>query len=281
MPKISVCCAWWGKYKLSLVGPNGDEWFLDVNFDDGFSDYVLDIGCLFSKASANYPQHKRCLMTTEPSFMTTYAAEFIEKLSKYYQALILSPHTPLRSLKQTRVFTFASTWVTWKPKAPTEFGIGGIFSKKTHPKANGYPLRHMIIQNNNKIKIPGIIYSYLSKWRDVSFSYPLKSKEPSLKWMFHLVIENGSEPGYFTEKLIDCLLCECVPLYFGDPDISAVFDERGIIRADPKCLIDQINSLTPKDYDSKSEFIKENKRRAMDQIKIKERIVSVFSEIEK
>lgn len=45
---------------------------------------------------------------------------------------------------------------------------------------------------------------------------------------YSIVIENCVEPGYFTEKLTDCLACHCVPLYCGDPTINELFDMSGI-----------------------------------------------------
>jgi hypothetical protein len=42
-------------------------------------------------------------------------------------------------------------------------------------------------------------------------------------------VENCKEDNYFSEKLIDCLLCGTVPIYWGAPDISEYFDTRGMI----------------------------------------------------
>lgn len=53
--------------------------------------------------------------------------------------------------------------------------------------------------------------------------------EGHLPFMYSVVIENGSYPGYFTEKLVDCLLCGSVPIYWGDPDHARHFDPSGII----------------------------------------------------
>ncbi len=50
-----------------------------------------------------------------------------------------------------------------------------------------------------------------------------------LPYRYSIVIENSRDQGYFTEKLIDCLLCGTVPIYWGDPDIGRYFDLDGII----------------------------------------------------
>jgi hypothetical protein len=53
--------------------------------------------------------------------------------------------------------------------------------------------------------------------------------EGHLPFMYSVVIENGSYPGYFTEKLVDCLRCGSVPIYWGDPEVGRHFDMDGII----------------------------------------------------
>ncbi|OGC94445.1 MAG: hypothetical protein A2W25_08730 [candidate division Zixibacteria bacterium RBG_16_53_22] len=40
------------------------------------------------------------------------------------------------------------------------------------------------------------------------------------KFRFALCFENCAFPGYVTEKIFDCLLAGCVPVYFGAPDIT-------------------------------------------------------------
>jgi hypothetical protein len=60
---------------------------------------------------------------------------------------------------------------------------------------------------------------------------PIESKlEGHVDYLFSVVIENSVHPKYFTEKLIDCLLCKCVPIYWGASEISDVFDGRGILQ---------------------------------------------------
>lgn len=48
-------------------------------------------------------------------------------------------------------------------------------------------------------------------------------------YKFSLCLENGQYPGYVTEKLIDCLVAEVVPLYLGAPDIHDYFPSDSFI----------------------------------------------------
>lgn len=58
----------------------------------------------------------------------------------------------------------------------------------------------------------------------------IESKLVALKnYMFHLTIENIIAPHYFTEKLIDCLVTGCIPIYYGAPNIDKYFNIDGFI----------------------------------------------------
>lgn len=47
--------------------------------------------------------------------------------------------------------------------------------------------------------------------------------------MFCYAIENGIYRGYHTEKVMDCFVTGCIPIYLGDPDIGSHYDTRGMI----------------------------------------------------
>ncbi|MEO5367545.1 MAG: glycosyltransferase family 10 [Magnetococcus sp. WYHC-3] len=53
------------------------------------------------------------------------------------------------------------------------------------------------------------------------FPYTFEAKIPVMgKYRFALCIENNpNEPGYISEKMLDCLCARCVPVYYGTPDV--------------------------------------------------------------
>lgn len=85
------------------------------------------------------------------------------------------------------------------------------------------------------------------------------SKEPLFTSMFHVCIENVQQHGYFTEKLLDCLLTRTVPIYWGCPNIGDYFDVRGLMLAqseDEVCnAIAKCNEI---EYRSRLPFIELN-----------------------
>lgn len=59
---------------------------------------------------------------------------------------------------------------------------------------------------------------------------PFEQKADGLApYRFSLVIENVREVNYFTEKLIDAVLCKSVPIYWGCPNIAEFIDPAGMI----------------------------------------------------
>jgi alpha(1,3/1,4) fucosyltransferase len=63
------------------------------------------------------------------------------------------------------------------------------------------------------LKSPFPVYkSYKGVINDKSEVYP--------KYRFALCYENAQVPGYVTEKIFDCLRCDCIPIYLGAPNIT-------------------------------------------------------------
>jgi len=58
---------------------------------------------------------------------------------------------------------------------------------------------------------------------------PFKLKQEGLlPYQYSVVIENVQEADYFTEKLLDCILCGTMPIYWGAPNINEYFDPEGM-----------------------------------------------------
>ena len=88
-------------------------------------------------------------------------------------------------------------------------------------KLEGHKLRHLIVNKVKDIKSIDVMGRGYS---------PFNHKEDGLlPYMFSIIVENCKEDNYFSEKLIDCLLCRTIPIYWGAPDISEYFDTRGMI----------------------------------------------------
>ncbi|NJL30698.1 MAG: hypothetical protein HC898_03175 [Phycisphaerales bacterium] len=92
----------------------------------------------------------------------------------------------------------------------------------------------------------------------------LKKKSDGLApYRYSVVIENVREPDYFSEKLIDAMLCDTVPIYWGCTNIGEYFDTAGMMICTSMDEIQQaVQSVSVKDYQARLAVIEANRRRA-------------------
>jgi hypothetical protein len=93
---------------------------------------------------------------------------------------------------------------------------------------------------------------------------PVEPKMDIFKdYRFTVVIENCKRNWYWTDKLVDPMLCGTVPIFWGCPAIGDYFDARGILTFDTtEELAKILSTLDVEHYESLRPYIEENFRRA-------------------
>lgn len=121
-----------------------------------------------------------------------------------------------------------------KKKQPTVSVLTG-FKRLTE----GHAFRHFLYFNQTQFSCLPVLFFRSS----VQPHLPQLSNNPLVEekkdvlfetFQFSIVIENSSQPNYFTEKLIDCLITKTIPIYYGAPNISDYFDTTGWILLEAK-----------------------------------------------
>lgn len=258
--KVIINCPWAASKRVEF-----EEHIFTVNEGIKSPDYIVDFyPLLFSEAAEKEPPFKRVVAFGEPSVYFDYSDGFGDEIASFYKGGILSWHKQLKNYSQYMHYIFGTSWMIGFPIFhPKKFGISGIFSPKSDPRLEGYAIRRKIISEEDNYSIPTMVYNNNGMWKGSKFQFPQEDKSLSFNYMFHWAIESCQEEDYFTEKLLDCFLMETVPIYFGDPNISSRFDSRGIIIFDKDNIVKQANKLTSYDYESRIEYIKENKKTAL------------------
>ncbi|EDO8476239.1 hypothetical protein A0M43_06615 [Campylobacter jejuni] len=86
------------------------------------------------------------------------------------------------------------------------------------------------------------------------------------KYRYQIVVENEISTYYFTEKILDCFISMCIPIYIGATKIGDFFNLDGIIEISPND-IDRIEYVlkqcNEKDYEERLAAIKDNYYRAL------------------
>jgi len=103
-----------------------------------------------------------------------------------------------------------------------------------HPYyAPGHVYRHELAKNILKTNLPIDIYGrgcqYYENINDDRIKGPFEKNEPYEIYQFHICIENFQSNHYFSEKIINPLLCETTPIYLGCSNIEQYFPRKTII----------------------------------------------------
>jgi hypothetical protein len=66
-----------------------------------------------------------------------------------------------------------------------------------------------------------------------------------IPYEYSIAIENSQEKNYITEKFVDCVLCNTIPIYNGAPNISEVYNEKYFrtIDLNSPAIIDDIREI--------------------------------------
>jgi hypothetical protein len=110
--------------------------------------------------------------------------------------------------------------------------------------------------NNYKGEIPGHGTACHSK------------KELGLEdYKYHIAIENSFENNYWTEKIVDPILCECLTFYDGCLNLNEILHPESYIKinlndfeSSYKIIIDSIKN---KEWEKRIDFIRESKKRIL------------------
>jgi hypothetical protein len=115
------------------------------------------------------------------------------------------------------------------------------------------------------------------KYKNFQGSLPYHQKDDSVfpyKYTFN--VENNSIKNYFTEKLIDGILGECLVFYSGCPNIKEYFDERSFIYLE---LIDFekdaqtiLKAISEDWYSKRLKYIKQTKMKILENMNCFQRV---------
>lgn len=136
-------------------------------------------------------------------------------------------------------------------------------------RIEGHHLRHRLYKRENEIIIPKQWYYTLPDYdynngHHTIIQYegqpPGSEKKKLWRSMFTIAIENSSNRGYHTEKIIDAFLSKTFPIYWGCPNLEELgYDPDGFIYCkDEDEIINVVNSLTPEIYFERKAAIDHN-----------------------
>ena len=99
---------------------------------------------------------------------------------------------------------------------------------------HNYEVRRALVRRLLASDLDFHLYGRGWQLEDRRYLGPLQDKRDGLaEYRYSIAIENCCERGYVTEKLFDCFLCNCVPIYLGAPDVAEIYPAGAFLPLDP------------------------------------------------
>jgi hypothetical protein len=223
----------------------------------------------------------RIFIAMEPDIVSKLSDHLIKRQNEFDYIFSFDENI-LAKCKNSVLFEFGTKWVDIEESVCVNknFSISMVCGYKQISK--NHILRKKIWYKQDKILTPKDFY--ISKYGGVDNVNNNKTlgdtKIPLFNSMFHICIENNSQKYYFSEKLIDCLLCKTIPIYVGCTNISEYFNVDGFIIANNlEEILEKCNSLTVEDYKKRIDAIEENYYKALNWIDYSSRLETKINEL--
>lgn len=162
------------------------------------------------------------VMVLEPEAIHGRHMRFLRFTHRRFHRVLTSNPALLATIPNGVLFPLGCTWVgDWPTLDLTKSRACSLIASAKR-KLEGHALRHAMADHAAEqgldVDVMGGGYK------------PFIAKADGLApYRFSVVIENVRETNYFTEKLIDAVLCRTVPIYWGCPNIAAFMDTSGMI----------------------------------------------------
>lgn len=241
----------------------------DKNFDGEPSSCHKGINKYVNWEFSNKPVSNSCFITDQCLLDIFKAKAVKRKIAWILEPRAIFPHVYNWIEQNNRLFDFVLTfdtdlvnkgenylyyphgrcWINNYIEEEKQNKISIIASSKNFTE--GHQLRHKVISRFKDLDVYGYGYK------------PVEFKEESLsKYMFSVTIENSRQPGYWTEKIVDCFATKTIPIFWGDTSVNNFFNKDGIIYFnDEQELNDILEDLKVNGetiYQSKKEAIEHN-----------------------
>jgi len=176
----------------------------------------------------------------------------------------------LGSIPNGIYFVASDTWVPeWRSTDVTKLRMLLLIASNKR-RLVGHKLRHRIVK---RMAAAGIVGDVMGRgYREID-----DKAEGLAPYRYSVVIENCRETGYFTEKLVDALLLNTVPIYWGAPDIADFFDPAGMLVCQNETdIMTALTGISEDDYTARADAIAANRKAAVKYTNILKRAARVL-----
>jgi hypothetical protein len=230
-------------YLMNNYGPNKEIYVTD---GDDYTHAII-INIAMPQLKHDIPKENIIGIAYEPPHFLNITEDFVNYAKKYISKYYLGKKY---DLPEPFVEGYSYMWYIQPLKyIPLKNKIMSIMvsEKKISPN---HQYRHQLIYNLLRTQLPIDIYGrgciFFKDVNDERIKGRFNEIEPYENYDFHIAIENYCLPYYFSEKILNPLLCGTTPIYLGSPNIEYYFPNNvieltGKIGEDMKLLFDICN----------------------------------------
>ncbi|NND82017.1 MAG: hypothetical protein HKN50_06265 [Gammaproteobacteria bacterium] len=206
-----------------------------------------------------YPRAKRVCLLQEST--TRGMHQHADYLARKFDLVLTFDERLLKMGPPFQQFFYGTSWINRGRPAPdvlfAKNRLCTFIANVEHNSDFGYELRKQVavmLREDSRVDCWG---------RGIR---PFEFKDDVLPGSyFSIAMENTRQDLYFSEKLIDCLVTDTVPLYWGPPSIGDVFDVRGMICFENiEQLQAEVKTLSVERYRSMLPYVEKNRMRAFE-----------------
>jgi glycosyltransferase involved in cell wall biosynthesis len=184
----------------------------------------------------NFNNPEKYCMLVEPEVIFPEIYEQIKSINHKFKYVFTHSEKLLNLNQNYKMYPYGGCWIEtcYQKIYDKSKDISIVVSQQN--RTLGHKLRHEIVNKfRNYFDLFGKGYN------------PVDTKLETLKnYKFQIVVENCQTKYYFSEKLIDCLVCGVVPIYWGNWNLNEFgFDVSGILEFNTldelQVILDDIN----------------------------------------
>lgn len=185
---------------------------------------------------------KVSMMILEPRAIHGHHMRMLRLTHRRFHRVLTGDADLLAQIPNGLFFPLGSTWVPeWRDLDLTKTAMCSLIASAKRSQ-EGHVLRH---DTADWARAEGLAVDVMGQGYT-----PFGAKAEGLAhYRYSIVIENVRETNYFSEKLIDALLCRTVPIYWGCPNIGDFIDTSGMILCDSADDIHRaVRAMSADDY---------------------------------
>jgi len=182
------------------------------------------------------------LVMGEPSYIHAKHIRLLRATWRRFYRVLTFHQVLVDRLPNAVFFPYGTTWVPeWRDLQIEKTAQCSLIASAKRD-STGHQLRHDIVDwvrdTAQDVAILGRGYT--------PFDHKVDGLAP---YRYSIVIENGREANYFSEKLLDAVFCQTVPIYWGCPNIDQFCDPSSMIICETADDIRRaVASMSAEDY---------------------------------